>query len=94
VTVDVEFFRHLHAADLIDRATFEELAIFFASAQDWAGKYLIGQEALFDVTGCDAKSFERLRTFFASDPWSLRAKHAAFFAAMQKAADRRAAQAA
>jgi len=94
VTIDKEFFRHLHAADLIDRATFEEISIFFASAQDWAVKYLIGKPELFNVTSCDAKSFERLSLFILHDPWKLRLHHEAFFAAMQKAVEARTAKAA
>jgi hypothetical protein len=94
VTIDNDFFRHLHAADLIDRATYEEITVFFASAQDWAAKYLIGNPGLFDVQGCDAKSFERLRAFIRTDPWHLRQRHEGFFATMQKAIDQRAAKAA
>ncbi|MDE2029812.1 MAG: hypothetical protein KGI97_04515 [Alphaproteobacteria bacterium] len=93
-TIDAEFFRHLHAEDLIDRETFEEIAVFFASAKDWAARYLIGKPELFDVSGCDAKSFERLRAFIANDPWKLRPQHEAFFADMGKAIARRAAKAA
>jgi hypothetical protein len=94
VTIDVDFFRRLHAVDLIERETFEEIAVFFASAQDWASRYLIGKPELFDTAGCDAKSFERLRVFIHNDPWKLRGKHEAFFATMQKAVEQRAAKAA
>lgn len=94
VTIDVDFFRRLHAADLIDRAVFEEIAVFFASAQDWAGKYLLGKPELFDAAGCDTKSFERLRFFVLNDPWKLRAKHEAFFASMRKEVEQRLAKAA
>ncbi len=94
VTVDVDFFRRLHAADLISREVFEEIAVFFASAQDWAVTYLIGKPHLFDAPGCDAKSFERLRVFLSRDPWNLRPKHETFFATMQKAVDLRLAEAA
>jgi hypothetical protein len=89
MTIDRDFFRHLQTANLINRATFEEIAIFFASAQEWAIKYLIGNPALFDVQGCDSKSFERLRIFITTDPWHLRPAHEAFFASMQKAVEQR-----
>ena len=94
VTIDVDFFRRLHAADLINQATFEEIAVFFASPQDWAVRYLIGMPELFDAQGCDAKSFERLRAFILNDPWKLRPQHEAFFGAMQKAIEQRLAKAA
>jgi hypothetical protein len=93
-TINLEFFRHLHSADLIDRAAFEEISIFFASAQDWASKYLIGHPELFDVAHTDAKSFERLKHFITHDPWHLRPQHQAFFATMQQAIEQRAAKAA
>jgi hypothetical protein len=94
VTIDVDFFRLLHAADLIDQATFEEIAVFFASSQDWAAKYLIGKPELLDVGGCDAKSFERLRNFIVQDPWKLQPKHQAFFTNMRQAIDQRMSKAA
>jgi hypothetical protein len=84
MSIDVEFFRRLHAADLITRETFEEISVFFASSSDWAAKYLIDKPQLFDASGCDAKSFERLKFFIEHDPWKMRPKHAAFFAAMEK----------
>ncbi|MDE1900235.1 MAG: hypothetical protein KGI37_01145 [Alphaproteobacteria bacterium] len=94
MVIDVDYFRHLHAEDLISRAVFEEIAIFFASSKDWAAQYLIGKPALFDAAGCDAKSFERLKHFVAHDPWHLRAGHEQVFAALQAAIDRRLAAAA
>lgn len=93
LTIDIDYFRRLHAADMISRETFEEIAVFFASAQDWAAKYLIDKPELFDVTGCDAKSFERLRFFVSHDPWKMRPQHEAFFASMQKAIEQRLAKA-
>ncbi len=90
IAVDVEFFRHLHAADLISRETFEEIAVFFSSAPDWASKYLIDKPELFDVDGCDEKkSFERLKNFIELDPWKMRPSHEQFFASMKKAVDQR-----
>ncbi len=94
VTIDREFFRLLHADDLIDRATFEEIAVFFGSAQDWAALYLIGNPQLFAIDTCDAKSFERLRFFISHDPWHLRPKHEVFFTAMSDAIKMRASKAA
>jgi hypothetical protein len=44
---------------------------------------------LFNAATIDAKSFERLRSFFSSDPWGLRALHPAFFAAMDKSIEAR-----
>ncbi len=84
MSIDVDFFRRLHAEDLISRETFEELSVFFSSSTAWAAKYLIDKPQLFDAKGCDAKSFERLKNFIEHDPWKMRPKHAAFFAAMQK----------
>jgi orotate phosphoribosyltransferase len=92
MTIDVDFFRRLHAADLVSRETFEEIAVFFSSAQEWAAKYLIDRPELFDVKNCDAKAFERLRFFIEHDPWKLRPQHKTFFAAMQKAIDERGAK--
>ena len=89
MTIDTEFFRRLHTTDLITRETFEEIAVFFSSSQDWASKYLVDHPELFDVTDCNAKSFERLRFFISRDPWKLRPKHEAFFAEMQKEIDHR-----
>jgi len=93
MTVDVEFFRRLHAADLITREVFEEIAVFFASSQDWASKYLIDRPELFDVYGCDQKSFDRLKYFVQHDPWKMRPTHEAFFASMEKAIAARSAKA-
>jgi hypothetical protein len=89
MTIDTDFFRRLHAADLITRETFEEIAVFFASSQDWASKYLMGKPELFDAQGCDAKSFERLRFFISHDPWKIRPQHEAFFAVLQASIDQR-----
>jgi hypothetical protein len=94
VTIDVDFFRLLHASNLISQAVFEEISVFFASSQDWAVKYLIGKPELFNAQSCDAKSFERLRFFILNDPWKLRGKHEAFFATMQKEIEKRLAKAA
>jgi hypothetical protein len=94
LTIDLEFFRHLHAADLISRAVFEEISIFFASAKDWATHYLIGRPELFNAKGCEAKSFERLRFFIDHDPWALRHQHEAFFVAMGKEIEQRSIKAA
>ena len=94
VTINLDFFRHLHAADLVDQATYEEIAVFFASPQAWAESYLIGKPDLFNAQSCDAKSFERLKFFIQQDPWKLRAKHEAFFALMEKAIAARVARAA
>lgn len=85
MSIDVDFFRRLHAEELISRETFEEISVFFASSTDWAARYLIDRPELFDVVGCDAKSFERLRFFIDHDPWNIRSRHEAFFAEMKTA---------
>jgi hypothetical protein len=94
VTINLDYFRGLRDADLITKNMFEEIALFFASAQDWAATYLIGKPELFNAAACDAKSFERLRFFILNDPWQLRLKHEAFFASMQQAVEQRLAKAA
>jgi hypothetical protein len=94
MTINLDYFRGLEKAGLVDSATLEEIAIFFASSKDWAIKYLIERPHLFDVKCCDSKSFERLKFFVGNDPWKLRPQHEAFFAAMQQAIDQRMAAAA
>ena len=94
MTIDLDFFRRLHAADLLSREVFEEIAIFLSSSQDWASRYLLDRPELFNVHGCDTKSFERLKFFIANDPWKMRGTHESFFATMQKAIAERSAKAA
>ncbi|MDD3029048.1 MAG: hypothetical protein PHS57_02020 [Alphaproteobacteria bacterium] len=89
MTIDTAFFQKLHAADLITRDVFEEIAVFLASSQDWAAKYLFVKPDLFDVEGCDKKDFERLAAFISNDPWGMRSAHEAFFASMEKAVSAR-----
>lgn len=89
VTIDLDFFRRLHAAELISRATFEEIAVFFASSQDWASKYLIDKPELFDTKNCVPKDFERLKFFISHDPWKMRPQHEAFFSGMEAAINER-----
>ena len=88
-SIDIAFFEKSMETGLIDAGTLEEIRAFFSSAQEWASKYLMGKPALFNADGIDAKSFERLQTFFTKDPWGLRSSHESFFAEMTKAiADR------
>lgn len=84
-SVDVGFFERSLENGLIDAATLEELKVFFKSAQEWAEAYVLGRPELFDPALIDAKSFERMKTFFSKDPWNLREKNAAFFAQMDAA---------
>lgn len=94
MTVDTDYFRHLHAQDMITRAVYEEMAVFFASERDWATTYLIGKADLFNIQECDSKSFERLCGFINQDPWHLRPTHKEFFASMESAINQRKAKAA
>jgi orotate phosphoribosyltransferase len=87
--IDLDFFEQSKANGLIDADTLEELRVYFAAPREWAARYLTGDAALFGVEGLDPKSFERLRAFFANDPWDLEKDHAPFFAAMQAAIARR-----
>lgn len=84
-SIDVSFFEKSLENGLIDEGTLEELRVFFASSKDWATQFVLGRPELFNVGGVDAKSFERLQTFFGKDPWDLRANNAAFFAQMDQA---------
>ena len=86
-SVDLGFFDKSLANGLIDGATRDEIATFFASSKDWASKYLLGDLSntrLFDVENIDAKSLERMAQFFQNDPWGLRDAHTAFFQAMKE----------
>lgn len=84
-SVDISFFEKSLASGLIDAATLEELKVFFGSAQAWASRYVMDKPELFNAAGIDGKSFERLQTFFAKDPWALRESHPGFFQAMEAA---------
>lgn len=88
-SIDTSFFEKSKATGLIDEGTLEEIKLFFVSAQEWASTYLMGKPELFNASGIDAKSFERLVTFFTKDPWGLRPAHEAFFAEMNKAIENR-----
>ncbi|MFY9288874.1 MAG: hypothetical protein WAO98_10285 [Alphaproteobacteria bacterium] len=82
-SVDVGFFEKSKAQGLIDSGTLTEVATYFASPKDWAQQYLMNDVALFDVANLDAKSFERLQSFFTNDPWQLHKDHKDFFAQMR-----------
>lgn len=84
-SVDVAFFEKCQASGLIDQATLEELKVFFRSSKEWASTYVMDRPELFDPAKVDPKSFERMQTFFAKDPWALRNEHQAFFATMDAA---------
>lgn len=88
-SIDIAFFEESQKGGIIDAGTVEELRLFFKSAQEWAGAYLMERPELFNASGIDSKSFERLVTFFTKDPWNLRDKHKAFFAAMTQAIETR-----
>jgi len=84
-SVDVSFFESCCEKGLIDQATLDELRIFFEAPKKWAAAYLMGKTELFNAQGIDAKSFDRLCTFFKNDPWELRPAHEAFFLEIEKA---------
>jgi orotate phosphoribosyltransferase len=84
-SIDIGFFAEWLKNGLIDQATYDELATFFASAEEWGRKYLTTDVRLFEVARLDAKSFERLRSFFAQDPWAMRKGHENFFRDMEAA---------
>jgi orotate phosphoribosyltransferase len=88
-SIDVAFFEKSKETGLIDEATLDEIRLFFCSAQEWASTYLMEKAELFNASGIDAKSFERLVTFFTKDPWNLRSRHEAFFHEMIKAIEER-----
>ena len=82
-SVDVDFFQKSKANKLIDEDTLTEVTTYFLSTKDWANRYLMHDVHLFDVAHLDPKSFERLQSFFTTDPWSLKDDYRDFFAAMQ-----------
>ncbi|HUY67819.1 MAG TPA: hypothetical protein VMV79_00775 [Alphaproteobacteria bacterium] len=83
--IDADFFRRSLDNGLIDRAAYDEVELYMRAPADWAARHLIGRTDLFDVAGIDQKSFARLQSFFAKDPWHLAKDHAAFFEAMRTA---------
>lgn len=87
--VDVSFFEKSLASGLIDSDTLAEIKTYFASSAEWAKKYLMQDTKLFAVERLDPKSFERLQSFFANDPWSLKTGHEDFFTAMQDEINKR-----
>ncbi len=91
-TIDTGFFEQSQADGLIDAGTLEEIRLFFKGAQEWASAYLMDHPELFNASGIDAKSFERLESFFTKDPWGLKESHAAFFEAMHRAIEESKAQ--
>jgi len=88
-SIDITFFEKSCKEGLIDRATLDEIALYFKSPQEWVGKYLLGHPAVFDVPNIDKKSFERLQIFLTKDPWSLRDSYEATFTAMEAAVAKR-----
>lgn len=83
-TIDLAFFERSQANGLITTGTLTEIACHFASPKEWATQYLVDHSELFDVKNADKKSFERMKSFFTADPWSLRPGHEAFFTTMQE----------
>jgi len=88
-SIDLSFFDRSLTQGLIGQETFDELASFFSSSQEWGGKYLTKNVSVFNVDGLDKKSFERLQSFFDQDPWDMRAMNEEFFKEMQSAIERR-----
>jgi len=82
--IDLAFFEQSLANGLINKVMLEEIACYFASPKEWAAHYLMNKSDLFNIEKIDKKSFERLQSFFANDPWSLRKDYQDFFALMQK----------
>ncbi len=80
--IDAGYFEKLASAGLISKDTAEEIKTYFASAQEWGRRYLTRDVGVFDVEGLDDKSFERLRAFFANDPWEMKKGNEEFFAKM------------
>jgi orotate phosphoribosyltransferase len=85
IKIDLAFFEQSLANGLITQDTLVEIASHFNSPREWARKYLVGNPGVFDIHNIDKKAFERLQSFLAKDPWSLRSDHEEFFVAMQKA---------
>ncbi len=81
--IDLDFFKQSQVNGLISRDTYDEIATHFASPREWAVKYLIDRPALFDAPHIEKKSFERLQSFVAKDPWNLRGEHEGFFKEMR-----------
>jgi len=88
-SIDVGFFEKSLETGLIDAGTLEEIRLFFKSPQEWASAYLMGRPELFNASSIDAKSFDRLQTFFTRDPWGLRPQHESFFTSMTQAIETR-----
>lgn len=82
--VDQSFFDQSLASGLITQATRDEVELYFSSPTAWAERYLMSDINLYDVHNLDAKSCERMVSFFTKDPWSLRPAHDMFFNAVQQ----------
>jgi orotate phosphoribosyltransferase len=78
-SIDRTFFEQSFACGLIDKEKLDEITLHFSSPEKWGDKYLFGSPDLFDIKNIDKKSFERLRSFFTNDPWTLRKNHEDFF---------------
>ena len=83
--ITLPFFEQLQAGGLIEQEQLAEIGSFFHSQKDWAEQYLMERGAVFQLPGLDAKSIERMQSFFTADPWGLGETHAAFFQAMRQA---------
>jgi orotate phosphoribosyltransferase len=82
-SINLGFFEQSAAASIISKETLDEISLHFRSPKEWAVTYLMDHPALFATRTIDKKSFERLQSFFATDPWSLRSSHEKFFADMR-----------
>jgi orotate phosphoribosyltransferase len=87
--IDLAFFAESQKNGLISKDTLDEITVHFTSPQEWAKKYLLTNSGVFNVAKTDQKSFERLESFVAQDPWNLRAANPEFFTTMQSAIDAR-----
>lgn len=71
-SIDLNFFERSFKTGLIDKETFEEIALHFESPKKWAERYVMGKKFLFFQETMDSKTEERRKQFFEKDPWSLR----------------------
>ena len=84
VTVDVQFFTQLCSMQLISKETLDEVLVFFDSSDKWIRKYVLENGTLFLSLPKDAKSCERMKTFFETDPLGLASSYPGVFEQARK----------
>lgn len=82
--VDLAFFADWRDQGLISAETYQELATYFKSPEEWGQTYLTNDPTIFGIKGLDKKSFDRLRSFFNQDPWQFRTKNTMFYNQMRE----------